>query len=521
MARQQEANWLRRHRHYVVIAFAATAGTVAAYKVYRSERLKSTQKVLQQAAETFVKYSDAAATAGDILAIISDDIRQFLSSNADEVPNSLRQLSKLAQSQQVQDSLAACVSSAVKGMLAATQGAEGEQASVIDKVIEAVLSDRGHSLVGLAIRTAAQQSTETVCHAVRQGIEATFTSSRRHNGRNNGSTASSAAGSPQCNGHAQHNAVGLQLSLASVIAVLRSPQLLGLIDSLVSTTIGSAVGAYMDRAGSADIFASLLDALAKPGNKEVIVDILSSVSSTFCREMAAACVAPAAAVASRPSSRLDSVDLHTQHTVHAAGAVGASSSKQLPGSPCHSAFSTAAGTAAGTAAATDDGSGPSTPQSGPCTPEPSVIAAQPSRAVAFHPGSFAGSAVAGLIMRRNSFPGLGGWNVGGSSSNGGAVTADPACFGPMSTLVSLFVQAARFQEFRSLMVDVSRGSTREFVHSLLPSSWSLSSRSSAREVLTTPVVAACMYKVYTMVSVMLFLMVYALGPHSLIEGSNV
>jgi hypothetical protein len=87
----------------------------------------------------------------------------------------------------------------------------------------------------------------------------------------------------------------------------------------------------------------------------------------------------------------------------------------------------------------------------------------------------------------------------------------------MSTLVSLFVQAARFQEFRSLMVDVSRSSTREFVLSLLPASWSLASRngSGANSVLASAALTAALYRVYSAVCVVMFLMVYALGPKTL------
>lgn len=95
---------------------------------------------------------------------------------------------------------------------------------------------------------------------------------------------------------------------------------------------------------------------------------------------------------------------------------------------------------------------------------------------------------------------------------------DPSALGPMSTAVSLFVQAARFQEFRSLMVDVSRSSTREFVQSLLPSGWvravrggSSSSGSSAASLAVT----AALQRVYTAVSVLILLMVYAVSPKML------
>jgi hypothetical protein len=307
--------------------------------------------------------------------------------------------------------------------------------------------------------------------------------------------------------------------------VLSNPQVLNLIDALVSTTVSSAVGAYIRQAGQESMLTSFMETLAKPGNKEIIIEVMSSVSAAFCREAAAACVAPASAVASpRPASRLAQQPL-LQHAPHAAAAASSSSAALKQLQPSHKA----AAAGSDSEDVDDDGSGssqPSTPQSGPSTPEPS-LAAEPAasgglRGLASR-SSFAGSAVAGLILRRNSFPGMGGgWGCGsaGNSSAGGSAAGcvvDPAALGPMSTLVSLFVQAARFQEFRSLMVDVSRSSTREFVLSLLPASWSLAARngSGGSDVLASAALTAVMYRAYSAMCVMLFLMVYALGPKTL------
>eukprot|EP00775_Hariotina_reticulata_P004477 gene4477-4731_t len=437
MAQAQQDGWLRRNRHFIVVGGAAL-GALVAYKTYRAG-----QDRVQELQATLAKYSDAAASAGDVLALLSVDIRNFLASDTDEVPRSLRQLAKLARSQDVQDTLRACVASTVKGLITSPPAAEGMPAepSVVDKVIEAVLSDRGQNLVALAIKTAAYH-----------------------------------------------------------------PQMLQLIDGLVSTTVGSAVGAYVDKVGSTDMFTNMMNALGKPGNKELIVEMMSSVSAAFCQEMAAACVAPAAAVASRPASRLAGVTADLDQQRHHLAHLPSSSSRMN-----HSAKALShSHSQGGISAATDDGSEPSTPQSGPGTPEPSIVTAATAALQARD--SFAGSAVAGLVLRRNSFPGLAGW---GSSSSGAGGAGDLTSLGPMSTLVSLFVQAARFQEFRSLMVDVSRSSTREFVVSLLPGGllqeWPTGASASAA-------FTACMYRVYTTVSVMLFLMVYALGPKALVEG---
>jgi hypothetical protein len=642
---RREQRWLTLAQRRVLVAATATVGVIAAYRVYRSERLKATQQALQTAADTLARYSDAASSVGRVAAVLTADIQSFLASDSDEVPRSLRQLAKLARCSEVQDTLAACVSSSVKGLMSSSSsGAEGEP-GLVDKVIEAVLSDRGQTLVGLAVRTAAQQSTDTFCTALRQGLEAALAASglthqQQHQqsppppqqqqqyaspaspGQQAGgfySALSSPVGSPQQQQHHQHrhqhvpyhvqtftaygssipspvgspaSSSGLHPAVRSVLAVLNSPQLLQAVDGLVSTAVGSTVGAYMAQAGSSDnMLSSVLHTLSQPGNKALVIDIMSQVSATFCREMAAACVAPAAAVASRPSSRLSDspgytlemqqveqqqlllqrspVPMRVPAAAAAAGG-GSSTTPFKPGPHQHQhqqqqaqdhegaaavlhhsisegALSHSSDAAAGAGSASASGSEPSSPQSGPSTPEPSVAAADAagSSQAQQHQssyGSFAGSAVAGLILRRQSFSGLLSGAAGGQgrghmqagAAGAGPGLVDPAALGPMSTAVSLFVQAARFQEFRSLMVDVSRSSTREFVHSLLPSGWARavgatrqgaagpgSSSASSSSSSASLAVTMALQRVYTAVSVLILLMVYAVSPKMLmLEGGN-
>jgi hypothetical protein len=657
--------WLSPRQRQLVVAATATLGVVAAYRLYRSERLKATHAALQTAADTLGRYNAAAASASDMVALLAHDLRAFLASDGDEVPRSLRQLAKLARCGDVQETISAFVASSIRGAMSSaatgssSSSGDSSEPSVVDRVIEAVLSERGQSLVGLAVKAAACQSTEVFCTAVRQGLEAALQAVSAQQQQQQQPLASpsglspaspgayySAASSPlpspqryyrgasplpmqhvytsssSGSGGAHYTATvsagggfssisssGLHPVLGAALSLLSSPQLLGAVDGLVSTCVGSTVGACISRAGSStDLLSGALHTLSQPANKSLVVEIMSQVSAVFCREMAAACVAPAAVVGSRPTSRLsDSPPGLLEHHQHvllqerlaaaaaaspvsmalappAAAAVPLSSPVRLPGAHdmLHhsvsesSALCDAAGGAsvgADAAGACDDpaaaaalvgaadgvASEPSSPQSGPSTPEPSVAAAEaaagPSAWQQQQPhssySSFAGSAVAGLILRRPSISGMswsaaaearGGGVTGrmeGSAAqgagavqyascgggSGGPVLVDPSALGPLSTVVTLFVQAARFQEFRSLMIDVSRSSTREFVLSLLPSGWSgavrsgrgSNSRSGSRsnEVAAAALTAA-LYRVYTAVSVLLFLMVYALGPKTLL-----
>lgn len=104
----------------------------------------------------------------------------------------------------------------------------------------------------------------------------------------------------------------------------------------------------------------------------------------------------------------------------------------------------------------------------------------------------------------------------------------------MSSLVSLFVQAARFQEFRSLMVEVSRASTREFADAVLPFGWGGSSREDRRtgggqtrrgrpalSEMDVVALTALLTRVCLLVTITMLLVLYSLAPRTLLPAGGV
>lgn len=231
---------LRRERraalvHALLLSAGGAAAAYAAYRIYRSDGLRSTARSLARLRAALAAYADAFGTGADTLRLLLADLHAFLLSDRREVPPSLRQLARLMQSPEVADTTSATVAALWRGVAgepqgtfwgarrpggmlpalcsaagtscrmlhakaepptsaappaaggasgspAATNGAsegthpalEGSSGAraapsssrpALDRVLEALLSERGHSLVSVAVSLGARNLVSGYCEA--------------------------------------------------------------------------------------------------------------------------------------------------------------------------------------------------------------------------------------------------------------------------------------------------------------------------------------------------------------------
>lgn len=115
-------------------------------------------------------YSAALLAGADVSAVLLHDLRQFLQSDSNELPTSLRQLAKLAQSQEVARAAASLTSAALRGAQSSQASPSGPTSEagaqpmpdLLERILAALTSERGHSLVGLAVSVACRSGVEAL-----------------------------------------------------------------------------------------------------------------------------------------------------------------------------------------------------------------------------------------------------------------------------------------------------------------------------------------------------------------------
>ncbi len=537
--RQQQQQWSS-----LSLATGVCVATAAGYLAYRgckSKTISTHAATLVRAAEVLAKLGSGAAAASEALQLVATDLRSFLASDTDEVPPSLRQLAKLAQCPEVQDTIAACVGSAARS---AAGPATDAALAVADRLLEAALSERGSSLVALAISLAAREGASSLVAALRDAVLSTPVSRQQqhHRGAVVNNTSSSSGNSTSDMAHASE--------------ALQSTSFERLLKLVVSSGAGSAAAACMAQAGggstSCDLLTSLMTAVRQPGNLQALSDVVGSMAGACTREIMAVAVggssggrarmqqrpcatrkqqqqqqprrerhqsqpddAPAATVAAPALQRQQSATLAAELASRLEGC-----KPQDFGRARRSSASSLDRDCPDAGAAAAASSGLSTPN-GPATPEPSVVGgASPARPLTLRlrqgSGGLPSSSASQLDAAAEAIaPSAPGW-LGGSSARAGAQ--------PLPWAVAACAMAAQQPELRSLILEASRCSTREAVKSLLPSFWTSGGGSSSRSSSTSRsgslVLFAQLRRVQIMVSVLLFLVVFGISPRTVLPSTT-
>ncbi|KAK9830400.1 hypothetical protein WJX72_011543 [[Myrmecia] bisecta] len=195
----------RKRRLIALGGVTAVAGAVLLYQAYHSETYSAARKYIARVKAALQRYSEGFFTAAELTASVLEDLRRYVQSEDSDLPQSLRQVLKLVESEEVGGATRALVTAAIRGVVASTtvtaaptnghahgptsghsnashtarlgssqldshgssainiQLAGPDGRGLVDKVLEALVAPRGLNLVELVVRVAARNSVKEYC----------------------------------------------------------------------------------------------------------------------------------------------------------------------------------------------------------------------------------------------------------------------------------------------------------------------------------------------------------------------
>lgn len=138
----------RRRRRWILLAAAGAVAAVGAYKIYHHPAVAARRRRLVRLAAAVAAFADAAASSADAAALVASDLADFVRSDADEVPRSVRQLAKLAASPEVSATVSALSEAVASGVLRGAGSSSSDPGSVAlsDRLVDKLFSDSGERL---------------------------------------------------------------------------------------------------------------------------------------------------------------------------------------------------------------------------------------------------------------------------------------------------------------------------------------------------------------------------------------
>uniref|UniRef100_A0A1D1YGQ7 Protein PHLOEM PROTEIN 2-LIKE A10 n=1 Tax=Anthurium amnicola TaxID=1678845 RepID=A0A1D1YGQ7_9ARAE len=147
----------RRRRRWLLFLAAAGATGYGAYRVYHLPAVAEKRRRLASLLRALVSLAEAFSASAETVGLVSDDLNRFLRGDSDEVPPTLRQLSKIAMSDEFAGSVSraseALTAGVLRGVAASDSGspASGADSAVAERLLDKLFSTAGSGFASVVV----------------------------------------------------------------------------------------------------------------------------------------------------------------------------------------------------------------------------------------------------------------------------------------------------------------------------------------------------------------------------------
>lgn len=244
----------RRKKKWILILCAVGLGGFSAFKLYHAPSVARKRKRLSNLLSALVSVAEAVSESADTIGIVSRDVKDFLESNSDQIPNSLKQISKIARSEQLSESLVSVTRAVTVGVLRGYEsmnrtGGDQTGSTVVDRVLDKILTSAGSGFASVVLGSFARN------------LVLAFYSDQQHN--------HSGGESNSINSNSE-----TVLAWVDVVCGDRCGELIG---NCVQLFVSTAVAVYLDKTMHINTYDDFFAGLTNPKHETNVRDMLVSV----------------------------------------------------------------------------------------------------------------------------------------------------------------------------------------------------------------------------------------------------
>ncbi|CAL0327113.1 unnamed protein product [Lupinus luteus] len=249
-------NFSRRNKKsLLIIAFFGVSG-YGAYKAYNLPSVVRKRNRIIKLLRALISLAEMVSDSAETISILNKDFNQFITSDSDEIPQSFRQLSKIATSKEFSVSLSRVSEALTIGILRGNRfqmrknnpsEINAENSNFSDKVLEKLFSKAGTGFVSVVVGSFARN---LVLGFYAESLDGKI---------NYAKARSEDSDFPRW---------------VSVICDERCRKLIG---DCVQTFVSSAVAVFLDRTVDVNSFDEMFSGMTNPKHQEKVKDILISL----------------------------------------------------------------------------------------------------------------------------------------------------------------------------------------------------------------------------------------------------
>ncbi|KAK6798300.1 hypothetical protein RDI58_006002 [Solanum bulbocastanum] len=245
-------DYTRRNRNWVVALGALGVTGYGAYRAYYSPSMVRKRKRVLKLISAFVSLAEMVSDSADVIGIVSKDLKEFISSDSDQLPRSLKQISKIAKSDEFSQSIVKITSALTVGVVrgyqqeTAENGVSGAANSgLFDQVLDKLFTDAGSGFASVIVGIFARNLVLACCS--------------------------------QKKGNATDS--DIEHSDPGWVDVLCQDKCRELIGNCIQLFVSTAVAVYLDRTMNINTYHEIFSGLTNPKHETKMRDMLVAICS--------------------------------------------------------------------------------------------------------------------------------------------------------------------------------------------------------------------------------------------------
>ncbi|KAF3439084.1 hypothetical protein FNV43_RR17359 [Rhamnella rubrinervis] len=256
-------DFARKRKKWVCVLAAFGLTSYGVYRVYHLPSVAAKRRRLLKLFGVFVALAEAASESAETIGIVSKDLKEFLQSDSDQIPSSLRQISKITTSNEFSESLIRVTQAVSVGILKGYRSetrSDGRHESSInsdftDRVMDKLFSTAGSGFASVVVGSFA-----------RSLVLAYYSGHEQSGGGSNSNHSSNM------------NHFGSQMNpVPEWVNVVCGDKCRELIGDCIQLFVCTAVAVYLDKTMDVNTYDELFSGLTNPNHEKKVRDVLVSV----------------------------------------------------------------------------------------------------------------------------------------------------------------------------------------------------------------------------------------------------